>query len=127
MLDVLRKEVCAANHELVRHNLVTLTWGNASGIDLERRLMVIKPSGVPYDQLEPSQMVDRRSGGPRRRGPAPAVERHSHPPHPLPQFPADRRHRPHAQPPAPRCLPRPGGRFPVWARPTPTISTVPCP
>lgn len=57
MLDKLRKEVCAANHELVRYGLVTLTWGNASGMDLEQRLMVIKPSGVPYDELEPADMV----------------------------------------------------------------------
>lgn len=57
MLDALRKQVCEANHELVRHGLVTLTWGNASGIDPERRLMVIKPSGVPYEHLEPAHMV----------------------------------------------------------------------
>lgn len=57
MLNELRNEVCAANHELVRHGLVTLTWGNASGIDPERRLVVIKPSGVPYDHLEPAHMV----------------------------------------------------------------------
>jgi L-ribulose-5-phosphate 4-epimerase len=57
MLDALRKQVCEANHELVRHGLVTLTWGNASGIDPERRLVAIKPSGVPYDQLDPSHMV----------------------------------------------------------------------
>lgn len=57
MLDSLRKEVCAANRDLARCGLVTLTWGNVSGIDRERSLVVIKPSGVPYDQLEPAQMV----------------------------------------------------------------------
>jgi L-ribulose-5-phosphate 4-epimerase len=57
MLDELRREVYAANHELVHRGLVTLTWGNASGIDLERRLVVIKPSGVPYGQLDPARMV----------------------------------------------------------------------
>ena len=57
LLDALRKEVCMANRDLVRHNLVTLTWGNASGIDRDRQLVVIKPSGIPYDRLEPAQMV----------------------------------------------------------------------
>jgi L-ribulose-5-phosphate 4-epimerase len=57
MLDELRQEVCEANHELVRLGLVTLTWGNASGIDPQRRLVVIKPSGVPYNRLEPRNMV----------------------------------------------------------------------
>ena len=57
LLDTLRKEVCAANHDLVRFGLVTLTWGNVSGIDRQRGLVVIKPSGVPYDRLEPAHMV----------------------------------------------------------------------
>ena len=57
MLDTLRREVCTANHDLVRFGLVTLTWGNVSGIDRQRGLVVIKPSGVPYDRLEPAQMV----------------------------------------------------------------------
>ena len=57
MLQSLRKQVCHANLELVRAGLVTLTWGNVSGIDRERGLVVIKPSGVAYDSLEPDQMV----------------------------------------------------------------------
>jgi L-ribulose-5-phosphate 4-epimerase len=57
VLDALREEVCVANRDLVRFGLVTLTWGNVSGIDRERGLIVIKPSGVPYDELEPSHMV----------------------------------------------------------------------
>lgn len=57
MLDELKKEVCAANCELVRAGLVTLTWGNASGIDRQQGLIVIKPSGVPYDTLKPADMV----------------------------------------------------------------------
>jgi L-ribulose-5-phosphate 4-epimerase len=57
MLETLRKEVCTANRDLVRHGLVMLTWGNTSGLDRRRGLMVIKPSGVPYDRLEPQQMV----------------------------------------------------------------------
>jgi len=56
-LATLREEVCRANLELVRHGLVTLTWGNVSGIDRRRNLVVIKPSGVAYDRLKPEQMV----------------------------------------------------------------------
>jgi L-ribulose-5-phosphate 4-epimerase len=57
MLESLKNEVCEANHDLVRYNLVTLTWGNVSGIDRERQLVVIKPSGVAYEELQPEQMV----------------------------------------------------------------------
>jgi len=57
MLEALKEIVCAANLELVRQGLVTLTWGNVSGIDRERGLMVIKPSGVAYDRLRPEAMV----------------------------------------------------------------------
>jgi L-ribulose-5-phosphate 4-epimerase len=56
-IDALKEEVCRCNRELARCGLVTLTWGNASGIDRRRNLVVIKPSGVPYDQLEPESMV----------------------------------------------------------------------
>ena len=47
-VDQLRAEVCAANRALVAHGLVTLTWGNVSGISKDRRLVAIKPSGVPH-------------------------------------------------------------------------------
>ncbi len=57
MLEDLKEEVCAANLALVRHGLVTLTWGNVSAIDHERCLVVIKPSGVPYEDLKPEDMV----------------------------------------------------------------------
>jgi L-ribulose-5-phosphate 4-epimerase len=57
MLEELKKSVCQANLDLVRHGLVTFTWGNASGIDRERGLIVIKPSGVPYEQMKPGDMV----------------------------------------------------------------------
>jgi len=57
MLESLRESVCTANCDLVRAGLVTLTWGNVSGIDRQRGLIVIKPSGVPYDKLEPTHMV----------------------------------------------------------------------
>lgn len=57
MLDELKQQVCAANLKLVADGLVIQTWGNASGIDRTRGLVVIKPSGVPYDRMEPKDMV----------------------------------------------------------------------
>ena len=57
MLDTLMQRVCAANRELVATGLVTLTWGNVSGIDRQRGLVAIKPSGVAYGDLRPEQMV----------------------------------------------------------------------
>ncbi len=57
MLEKLKLEVYEANMLLVKHNLVTFTWGNVSGIDRERQLIVIKPSGVDYDKLSANDMV----------------------------------------------------------------------
>jgi L-ribulose-5-phosphate 4-epimerase len=57
MLEALKEQVCEANLELVDHGLVTLTWGNVSGISDDRRHVVIKPSGVSYDEMRPEQMV----------------------------------------------------------------------
>jgi L-ribulose-5-phosphate 4-epimerase len=57
MLDQLKNDVCQANLDLIEKGLVVQTWGNASGIDRERGLVVIKPSGVPYDAMKPAQMV----------------------------------------------------------------------
>lgn len=57
LLEKLRSEVCAANRDLERHKLVLMTWGNVSGIDRQQGLMVIKPSGVPYAELTPDNMV----------------------------------------------------------------------
>ncbi len=57
MLEELKKQVYKANMELPRYGLVTFTWGNVSGIDKERGLFVIKPSGVDYDKLTPEDMV----------------------------------------------------------------------
>jgi len=57
MLTELREEVCRANLDLVRAGLVTLTWGNVSGIDRRRNLVVIKPSGIDYDDMTPERMV----------------------------------------------------------------------
>ena len=57
MLEELKKKVCEANLELVRHGLVIFTWGNVSGIDRESGLVVIKPSGVSYEGMTPEDMV----------------------------------------------------------------------
>lgn len=57
MLEKLKKEVYDANIELVTQNLVIYTWGNVSAIDRETNLVVIKPSGVKYDMMKPSDMV----------------------------------------------------------------------
>ena len=57
MLEELKQEVYEANMQLRELDLVTFTWGNVSGIDREKGLYVIKPSGVPYDELKPSDMV----------------------------------------------------------------------
>src|SRR5215467_5259213 len=57
MLPALRTEVYEANLELVRRGLVIYTFGNASGISWEERLIVIKPSGVPYETMRPDDMV----------------------------------------------------------------------
>lgn len=57
MLEKLKAAVCRANLDLVARGLVIETWGNASGIDRERGLVVIKPSGVAYDGMKPKHMV----------------------------------------------------------------------
>lgn len=57
MLKELRNIVYEANMELPKRGLVTYTWGNTSGVDRERGLMVIKPSGVKYEDLSPENMV----------------------------------------------------------------------
>ena len=57
MLQELKQKVWKANLELPRRNLVTYTWGNVSGIDRDKGMMVIKPSGVEYDELIPDMLV----------------------------------------------------------------------
>ena len=56
-LNDLREEVLEANLELVRRGLVLYTFGNASGIDRDKALVVIKPSGVPYNKMKPEHLV----------------------------------------------------------------------
>lgn len=64
MLEELKEKVYQANLDLVKQGLVIFTWGNVSGIDRERGLVVIKPSGVDYDTMKASDMVvvDLESG-----------------------------------------------------------------
>lgn len=57
MLEQLKQKVFEANLLLPQYGLVTFTWGNVSGVDREKGLMVIKPSGVEYDTMKPEDMV----------------------------------------------------------------------
>ena len=57
MLENLKKRVFEQNRALVKHGLVVLTWGNVSARDVESGLVVIKPSGVPYDTMTADDMV----------------------------------------------------------------------
>lgn len=57
MLEALKETVCRANRDLERHGLITLTWGNASGMDRGAGLVAIKPSGVGYASLAPAEIV----------------------------------------------------------------------
>ncbi len=57
MLEHLKEQVYKANMALVEHGLVIFTWGNVSGIDREKGLVVIKPSGVSYDVMKADDMV----------------------------------------------------------------------
>ena len=57
MLESLKQEVYEANLLLPKYGIVTFTWGNVSGIDRERGIFAIKPSGVPYEELRPEDIV----------------------------------------------------------------------
>ena len=57
MMEVLKETVFRANLELVKHGLVIFTWGNVSAIDREKGLIVIKPSGVNYEEMKVEDMV----------------------------------------------------------------------
>lgn len=68
MLEDLKRKVLEANLQLVAHHLVTFTWGNVSGIDREKGLVVIKPSGVPYEKLKFKDLVVVDLDGRKREG-----------------------------------------------------------
>lgn len=57
MLEELKKEVFQVNLDLIKQGLVIFTWGNVSGVDREKGLVVIKPSGVSYETMKPEDMV----------------------------------------------------------------------
>ena len=57
MLEELKEKVFKANIALVEHGLVKLTWGNVSGIDWDKGLVVIKPSGGAFSEMKPEHMV----------------------------------------------------------------------
>ena len=57
MLNELKEQVLAANLMLPQYGLITFTWGNVSGIDRASGLVVIKPSGVPYEGMTAEDMV----------------------------------------------------------------------
>ena len=65
MLEELKKQVYEANLELVKQKVVIYTWGNVSGIDRDKGLVVIKPSGIPYEDMTAEDMVvvDAETGG----------------------------------------------------------------
>ena len=68
MLENIKKEVYEANMKLVEYGLVLFTWGNVSQIDRESGLVVIKPSGVPYEKMTPDDMVVMNLSGERVEG-----------------------------------------------------------
>ena len=78
MLETLREEVLEANLALQTHGLVTLTWGNASGIDRAHGLIVIKPSGVSYETLGSADMVVVDLGGNVVAGGRPSTDTPTH-------------------------------------------------
>ena len=79
-LKNLREEVLQANLELVRRGLVLYTFGNASGISREQGVVVIKPSGVPYETMKPGGSRGRGSARQYCGGNPPAVLQFAHPP-----------------------------------------------
>lgn len=68
MIEELKERVCRANQDLSKYNLVALTWGNVSGFDRDQGLVVIKPSGLDYAELTPSNMVVVNLDGRRVEG-----------------------------------------------------------
>ncbi len=78
MLDELKQQVYEANMELPAKGLVTYTWGNVSGIDRERGLFVIKPSGVDYEKLTPDMLVVMDLNGKKLRDLNPSSDTPTH-------------------------------------------------
>ncbi len=96
MVPDLVHEVLAANRALKTHGLVTLTWGNVSGIDRDRGIVAIKPSGVAYDALTVEEIVVLDLDGNVIAGEQAPVDGHAHAPRAVPRVRGHRRRRPHA-------------------------------
>ena len=94
-IALLKAEVLEANLELVRHGLVVHAFGNASAIDRDTGLVVIKPSGVPYEELEAASLVVTDLEGRLVDGRVPALVRPAHASRALQGVPGDRRRRAH--------------------------------
>ena len=89
MLKQLREQVLEANLEVVRRGLVLYTFGNVSGISREDNLVVIKPSGVPYERMKADDLVVADFDGKVVWGelrPSPALDPHIHLYKPFPQI-----------------------------------------
>ena len=126
MLEELKQKVYEANMELPRRNLVTYTWGNVSGIDREKGLIVIKPSGVEYEELTPDMLVVLDLEGHVVEGDLnPSSDTKTH----IELYKAFPKVGVSSIPIAPMPWPGPrrAGTFPATAPPTRTISTEPFP
>ena len=113
--------------ELPRRGLVTYTWGNVSGIDRKAGLVVIKPSGVAYEELTPDKLVVLDLDGRKVEGglnPSSDTKTHLEL---YKAYPAAGGHRAYPLPPTRWPSPRRGGTSPPLAPPTPIISTARCP
>lgn len=78
MLKELKRQVLEANLSLPKHGLVTLTWGNVSGIDRKRGYVVIKPSGVPYEELTAEDLAVMDLAGRHVEGKKPSSDTATH-------------------------------------------------
>jgi len=124
VLEELKKRVCQANQELARRGLVVLTWGNVSGIDRAAGCVVIKPSGVPYEEMKAKDMVvvSFETGAVVEGELKPSSDAPTH----LVLYRAfEGIGTPTASTPPPG--PRPAETFPRWEPPTPTTSWAPFP
>lgn len=126
MLEFLKQAVYEANMELPRRGLVTYTWGNVSGIDREKGLVVIKPSGVSYEDLTPGKLVVISLDGKVVEGnlnPSSDTKTHLVLYKAFPELGGIvHTHSPHAV-----GWAQAGATSPATAPPTPTTSTAPCP
>ena len=124
--DDLLREVLEANLVIPREGLATLTWGNVSGLDRERGIYVIKPSGVPYDELAVEHLVpvEVDTGRVLAGDLKPSTDSETHRLLYLERSGTAASRTPTRRTPSPSR--RPGGRSRCSARPTPTPSMARC-